>query len=333
MKPLISIIVPVYKVEDYLIRCVDSITNQTYKNIEIILIDDGSPDNSGKICDELRKKDNRIVVIHKTNGGQSEARNKGLDIAKGEYIGFVDSDDYIEENMFETLLDIAEREKADIVSGKIKKIFKNNKYEIIEDHKSIENYSGNDALVELLKGKITDYIYNKIYKKEIWNNIRFPEGKILEDMDVMYLLIEKANKVSCTNKTEYYYVFRENSSISTINTQITYNLRDVVNRKYDYLKLKKIELIDLLNIYKLSMISHYFYTLSFCKDKENYFNQDFDEEYIFFKKYFKRYKKQLYKQLSFRKRIEINLLYISKKQYYYYSLFRNKIKKYVIRGK
>ena len=114
MEELISIIVPVYNVEKYLEKCVDSIINQTYKNIEIILVDDGSKDNSGKICDIIKEKDERIKVIHKQNGGLSDARNAGLKIAKGTYIGFVDSDDYIAEDMYQTLYSLSKEKNADI---------------------------------------------------------------------------------------------------------------------------------------------------------------------------------------------------------------------------
>ena len=112
--PLISIIIPVYNVEKYLAKCVESVINQTYKKIQIILIDDGSTDNSGKICDDFKLKDNRIEVIHKKNGGLSDARNAGLKIVKGDYIGFIDSDDYIEKDMYETLLCLLIENNADI---------------------------------------------------------------------------------------------------------------------------------------------------------------------------------------------------------------------------
>ena len=111
-KALISIIIPVYKVEKYLEKCIQSVINQTYENLQIILVDDGSPDNCGKICVEYAKKDHRIEVIHKSNGGLSDARNKGLEIAKGEYIGFVDSDDYIESDMYEVLYNLLKQYNA-----------------------------------------------------------------------------------------------------------------------------------------------------------------------------------------------------------------------------
>lgn len=122
---LISIIVPVYNVEKYLKECIDSVISQTYKNLEIILVDDGSTDKSGEICDEYSKKDSRIKVIHKENGGLSDARNVALDIAKGEYIGFVDSDDYVEKDMFETLYKLAEEHNTEISSISFYKTLEN----------------------------------------------------------------------------------------------------------------------------------------------------------------------------------------------------------------
>ena len=129
---LISIIVPIYNVEKYLKKCIDSIINQTYKNLEIILVDDGSPDNCGKICDEYAKKDNRIKVIHKENGGVSSARNVGVENATGEYIGFVDSDDYIEKDMYEVLINNLKKENADISIISNYEVYKN---KIIENKK------------------------------------------------------------------------------------------------------------------------------------------------------------------------------------------------------
>ena len=131
MKPLVSIIVPIYNVEPYLKKCIDSIINQTLTNIEIILVNDGSTDNCGKIIDEYAKKDNRIIALHKENGGQASARNMGLDIASGKYIGFVDSDDLIDKEMYKVLYDEAEKNIADLVICDFKKV--NENYKIKKD--------------------------------------------------------------------------------------------------------------------------------------------------------------------------------------------------------
>ena len=325
MQDLISIIIPVYKVEKYIRKCIDSVRNQTYSNIEIILIDDGSPDNCGKICDEYAQKDHRIKVIHKQNGGQSEARNQGLAIANGKYIGFVDSDDYIKENMFEILHKIMIKHNADMTVCNIVKT-NNGTNEYLEDYKNVEVYDKSNAIQELLKDHITNYIYNKLYKRELWENIVFPIGKLLEDMDVMYHIIERTNKIVCTNETEYYYLTRNDSSIAKIDVKITINLKEIVNKRYRYLKEKRPDLLDLLNITRLFNIIQYHDNLSFCNEYKIYNNREFKEEYNFYKKNFKQYKKQLYKEKSIRKKIEMFLLYISRNLYYYYGRIRTILK-------
>ena len=154
---LISIIIPVYNVEQYLSRCIDSVINQTYKNLEIILIDDGSTDDSGEICDEYALKDNRIKVMHKQNGGVSSARNEGLDISKGNYIGFIDSDDFIEKDMYEFLYDLLTKNNCDI-SCCNKFIFKDNKFIASKSFPKGNVLSFNEVLND---SKHDFYIWNK----------------------------------------------------------------------------------------------------------------------------------------------------------------------------
>ena len=329
MKETISIIVPVYKVEKYIDKCLNSILNQTYPDLEIILVDDGSPDNCGKICDEYEKKDKRIKVIHKKNGGQSEARNEGLKIATGKYIGFVDSDDYIKENMFEILYKNIINYGADISIGNIIKIEKN-KNIIIENYDNVEIFDKSDSLKQLLKQHITNYTFNKLYKRHLWNNIKFPVGKLLEDMDIMYHILEKSNKVVCTNQTEYYYLIRKDSSIAKIDEKITYTLKDCVNKRYQYLINIQPDLLDLLNIDKMLNIIQCFYNLSYCSRKDLYNNKDFLIEYQFYHDNFKKYKKELYKGKSCRKKYEMFLLYVSRTLYYYYCKMKT-ILKYKLR--
>lgn len=236
---LVSIIVPVYKVEQYLERCVKSILNQTYKNIEVILVDDGSPDNCGKICDMFAKQDNRIIVIHKSNGGLSDARNKGIEIAKGKYIGFVDSDDYIEEDMFENLYNLCIERNADISMVSYREIQNgvninensNYSYQIIE-------YDKINAIKELLKdNKIKNYAWNKLYKKELFNEIRYPIKRAYEDVGTTYKLFYLANKIVWYDTPKYNYVRRINSIVS----KNTYsNLKDFIDLSYErYNFLKK----------------------------------------------------------------------------------------------
>lgn len=323
---LISIIVPVYKVEKYIDECIKSIINQTYTNLEIILIDDGSPDNCGKICDGYAKNDKRIKVIHQKNMGQSVARNVGLEYAKGDFIGFVDSDDYIKNNMFEVLHNNLVSYSADISICNIIKV-KNNKLEKMENYNDITLIKSDKILEELIDGNITNYIYNKLYKKELWKDIRFPKGKILEDMDIMYKILEKTEHIVCTNNTEYYYRIRSDSSIANIDKDVTFLLKEVTENRYNYLICKNYKLKEVLNKCKMLDIVQYFYNLSFCKEKELYFGKEFANDYKFYRDNFKKYKDRIYRGQSKRKKLEMWLLYKSKRLYYSYSIVRNSIKR------
>lgn len=210
----ISIIVPVYKVEKYLNRCIDSILNQSYKNIEVILVDDGSPDNCGKICDEYLLKDNRIRVIHKENGGLSSARNAGLDIATGDYIGFVDSDDWIEPKMYETLIENVIKYNAQIsVGGVVDLLEEGNKYTSIKStfdgNIKIECLNKEDAMKKFFLGSWS--AWDKIYKREVHEKIRFPEGEINEDEAIAMQILDNCEKIVYTNEVFYNYIKRSDS--------------------------------------------------------------------------------------------------------------------------
>lgn len=202
--PIISIIVPIYKVEGYIHQCINSILNQTYRNLEVILVDDGSPDSCPTICDEYAKKDNRIKVIHKLNGGLSEARNFGLDIAKGEYIAFVDSDDYIHATMIETILQCMIDNDCQIgmcarcdIQGDLnteKYIFPNSmiasKFEIMP---------------LLLADVIGSQSWDKIYKRSVFDQVRFPIGRLYEDIGTTYLAFDKIERFCYIHRPLYYY--------------------------------------------------------------------------------------------------------------------------------
>ena len=188
----VSIIVPIYNVEKYLSKCIESILSQTYKNIEIILVNDGSLDNSAQICDEYAKKDDRIIVIHKANGGVSSARNAGIDIATGKYIGFVDPDDYIENNMYELMVNKIEKYKADIaICG----------YDYINENYTIERYyhiQQDEILTQKqfmsmqfdMPPTIRHVVWNKLFIAKTLKKIRFPEG--INSSEDVYVLAEYA---------------------------------------------------------------------------------------------------------------------------------------------
>lgn len=219
MSELISVIVPVYNVEKYLRKCIDSIINQTYKALEIILVDDGSPDNCGLICDEYAEKDSRVRVIHKENGGLSDARNAGLDIADGEYIMFVDSDDFVECDMCETLYTRLMKDKSDMSLCSIMCVDEGSNQ--IQDNLSLNVddavLTKSEAISKFGTHNACAYVvaWNKLYKRFLWQNIRFPIGRLHEDEFVAHKLIDKCEKISTVSKRLYNYFQRCNSIMSS----------------------------------------------------------------------------------------------------------------------
>lgn len=246
---LISIIIPVYKVEKYLEKCIESVLKQTYTNLQIILVDDGSPDNCGKICDEYAKKDSRIEVIHKANGGLSDARNVGISKAKGRYIGFVDSDDYIKEDMYEILLNLIKKYDADVSIC--------NLYDVIDGNECIRNkengireYSRIDILKEILLDKnIQSYAWNKLYEKELFDEIKYPIGKKYEDIGTTFYLFEKCNKIVVTSEPEYYYLKRADSLVNNVTESTILDYTEIIIQRYIYIKQNIKELRKYNNYY------------------------------------------------------------------------------------
>lgn len=211
MNELVSVIVPIYGVEDYLSKCVDSIINQTYKNLEIILVDDGGKDKCPEICDEYAGKDSRIKVIHKKNGGLSDARNAGIAIAKGEYFVFIDSDDWVETTMVERLLDACKKYNVKLAAcGRYitdGTVINGTAYEGTEGV-----YSSEEALNEILSGKSLDVAaWDKIYVRDLFDDIRYPVGENNEDIAVFYKIVDTAGKVAHCGTNEYYYRSRPGS--------------------------------------------------------------------------------------------------------------------------
>ena len=214
MDPLVSIIIPVYNVEKYLDKCIASVVNQTYTNLEIILVDDGSPDNCPAICNEWQAKDNRIKVIHQENGGLSKARNEGLKIATGEFIGFVDSDDWIEPEMYETLLTALLESKADIAVCNYQVEYEKIKNTIPSTKtKDIRHYTAEEVLklIFTIRGFIRTVVWNKLYKRILLVNNLFPEGKIYEDNYWTPKVIGGATLILTIDSSFYHYLYREKS--------------------------------------------------------------------------------------------------------------------------
>lgn len=262
--PKISIIVPVYNVEQYLKKCIDSILSQTFTNFELILVDDGSTDESGKICDYYARLDNRVKVIHKENGGLSSARNVGLEVAKGKYIGFVDSDDYISKFMFQKLYESLVENNCDISICDYTEVFQDNGTiynEKVGGGKLILNNI--EALEKIYKEKGWLYVvaWNKLYKKELFNGLIFPVGKVHEDEMIAHELLYRSNKIIFVEEKLYYYLQRENS---------------IMGKKYN---ISRLDIIDAMRIR-----ANFFYEKNLKK-----LRYEAEVEYlkIFFKLYYK----------------------------------------------
>lgn len=213
MEPLISVIVPVYNVEPYLRKCVDSILNQTYRNLEIILVDDGSPDGCPAICDEYAEKDERVKVIHKKNGGLSDARNAGMAVARGEYLSFVDSDDMLPPDAMEILIKTAISEKADIVIGG------HNRFEDApaapnDLQFSVKRWTPVEAMADMLRNGCASWA--RLYRRELHQSILFPVGEINEDEAIVLPLLEKCKTIAVTNAVVYHYRCRPESITTTV---------------------------------------------------------------------------------------------------------------------
>ena len=210
---MISVIVPVYNVEKYLERCVKSIAAQTYKDLEILLIDDGSTDKSGEMCDDFQQTDSRIKAFHKQNGGLSDARNYGIEHSAGEFISFVDSDDYIDEKMLETLHRLITENDADLAVCSAMDVFEGKEVTQVKEIKEF-NLNKVESYKYMLRGDGIPSACNKLYKRQTVGDVRFPVGKLYEDGFFTPQILKKVEKTAVTSKPMYYY-FRRADSITT----------------------------------------------------------------------------------------------------------------------
>ena len=204
----ISVIIPVYKVEKYLRKCVDSVINQTYKDLEIWLVDDGSPDNCPAICDEYAANYSRIKVIHKENGGLSDARNAALDVMTGEYVTFVDSDDYIAEDAIQTLYDALINNSADMSVGNMDSVDESGNISSFYYPANTQTVLNGTEILQLLNQPCAP---NRLYKSEIFSDIRYPVGKLYEDVFTWHKILAKVNRIVLTGRVSYYYLVRSGS--------------------------------------------------------------------------------------------------------------------------
>lgn len=220
--PLISVIIPVYNIADYIQKCIDSVIKQTYKNLEIILVDDGSSDISGQICDQYSREDSRIIVFHKENGGLSDARNYGIERAHGEFLGFVDGDDRIHPQMYEIMLSKILLEEAELVTCWFEQ--RNEvSFEKTVDISSLYTkiISASEALIDIETPLVV--AWNKLYKKNIFTDLRYPVGKVHEDEYVIHRIFKKCNKIVVIDYPLYFYTIRQGSIVASMNVQRIYD--------------------------------------------------------------------------------------------------------------
>lgn len=267
---LISIIVPVYNVSEYLEECLNSIINQSYKNIEIIVVDDGSTDQSPMICDIYSKKDDRISVYHKLNGGLSDARNYGIDKAIGSLISFVDSDDVLMPNFIDYLYNLLKQNKADISECQIQRFYgSNNGFNINSSDNSIL-YSGKKNIMEsFLKGNINTIAPAKLYPTSYFKDIRYPLNKFHEDVHTTYKIISLAEKIAVGTANLYLYRMRPNSI-----TTMAFNPKhlDALYGKIEILEFLKKNYPELVK-YGKANVAHTATTLAY-KLSKSYTNND-----------------------------------------------------------
>ena len=240
-RPLVSVIVPVYNISRYIKKCIDSLSRQTYENIEVILVDDGSTDSSGSLCDLYAEKDKRIRVIHKKNGGLSDARNKGIEGAIGDYISLVDGDDFVDEDYIEKQYEVLKKYDADMAITSHRVIYPK---KTMDESTSKEYASSSEEILEkiLYDDEIDLSAWGKLYKKDLFDDVKYPKGRLFEDSATTYKLIDNSNVVAVNSVPTYNYVMR---SDSIVNNDFSKNKMDLIistQEMTDYIRKKYPEL-------------------------------------------------------------------------------------------
>ncbi len=278
----VSVIVPVFNVAPYISRCIESLQKQSLKEIEIILVDDGSTDGSGKICDEF-SKDPRITVLHKENGGLSSARNAGISAAKGKYLGFVDGDDWVEEDMYKELYDLAETQNAEIAECSYWEVI-NGRTENKEEGNSFTVLEQEEALKRFFLREATESVWNKIFLRNLFNDLKFPVGEINEDTTIVIRLLLKSKKVIFSEKKLYFYRIREGSI-----TKSGYSPRfRVVDRHMQEIEALTDEKYPRLKPYREYFFGVHYYclVLSVLKDSSR---KEYQQDYVYYLRQFQRF--------------------------------------------
>ena len=269
----ISIIIPIYNVEAYLGQCIETVLRQTYPELEILLIDDGSKDSSGKICDNYAEKDQRIIVIHKENGGLSDARNAGIDRATGKYLAFIDSDDYVHPQYIELLYRTITASDSDMVICGFKEVAEQ---EIVEYRSIAEGavkwkaLQGREKLAQLLDNNLQTVVaWNKMYRCKLWKQLRYPKGRLQEDEFVIHHLLEQADRVCYLEETLYYYRQREKSIMSHVSLKNIWDGYDALMEREQFFIEKKEK-----EAYKENLINQLYYAVGHYK----YVEQEYQDK-------------------------------------------------------
>lgn len=245
---MISVIIPIYNVFPYLPQCIDSVLSQTYEDLEVILVDDGSVDGCSDLCDEYVQKDRRINVMHKENGGLSDARNVGLSVAKGEWVYFVDSDDWLDTNAIEKMYDYAITNHCDVVQGNMYYVYKD--YMLYRKATKKERKKNllkrDEAMRELIiNDRVKNFAWGKLYKKEMMQDLLFPVGKFFEDSYWQHLVIDRVSCYGIIDEPLYYYRQREDS-ISGIRSDRLNDLLEGYENRMNFIQKKYPELLSLM---------------------------------------------------------------------------------------
>lgn len=276
MNDLISIIMPVYNVEKYLERALNSVINQTYTNLEIILINDGSNDNSGVLCEEMAKKDRRIKVIHQENSGVAMARNIGLKNATGKYIGFVDPDDVISNKMYEILYKAIMDNDSNIATCNYVTFMK--EIPKFDEFYKAEVLTNDEAIKEIMKDKkVTSYCWDKLFDIELFKDIEFPNVKSFEDAGTIFKLFLKVDKAVHVDMNLYGYYIRDNSITGEYNMKYIMDFAKIVKYRYDILLKEKPSLCEYVNLNRVNFSTRCFLDIAKHKKIKVLNNKSFKE--------------------------------------------------------
>ena len=324
MTPKVSIIVPIYKVEKYIYKCINSILGQSLTEFELILVDDGSPDRCGEICDEYSKKDNRIKVIHKNNGGVSSARNIGIDNACGEYIGFVDPDDYIDANMYEILYKCAKKNNAEVVISSFSFIrnCKEEKQDVSNDELIFNKYEAITKYFDMVYPFNFSFMCNKLIKRELFEDIRLNINILVqEDTEIMVKIYNRRKNIVYLGQALYFYQLRDESATSNKISKGKITTEEAFLNIYIYIK----ENLPQFNSQALLKYISYFFNIIIEIIKK--YDEYEDDYYILIEKLKLTYKEIINdKHIPLKYKLHSSLLLFSPKLYKFYMQKNLKIK-------